>query len=70
MLRVKSREIDENLKVTGITYNETADIWSNTCMIFEMLTGNFLFDLLDFLFVSLELVLEYDCLDNFFIKKI
>jgi len=28
----------------GIKYNPTADIWSFACMIFEMLTGDFLFE--------------------------
>ena len=27
----------------GIFYNETADTWSFACMIYEMLTGDFLF---------------------------
>ena len=30
--------------ILGINYNETADLWSLACMIFEMLTGDFLFD--------------------------
>lgn len=30
--------------ILGINYNETADIWSFACMLFEMLTGEFLFD--------------------------
>lgn len=28
----------------GIDYNETADIWSFACMMFELLTGDFLFE--------------------------
>jgi len=27
-----------------MTYGTSADIWSNACMIFEMLTGEFLFE--------------------------
>jgi len=34
----------DNKVIIGITYNERADIWSNACMIFEMLTGDFLFE--------------------------
>ena len=30
--------------ILGINYNETADMWSLACMLFEMLTGDFLFD--------------------------
>jgi serine/threonine-protein kinase SRPK3 len=28
----------------GIHYNATADIWSFACMMFELLTGDFLFE--------------------------
>ena len=28
----------------GIDYNETADLWSFACMVFERITGDFLFD--------------------------
>ena len=30
--------------ILGINYNTTADNWSFACMIFEMLTGDFLFE--------------------------
>jgi len=28
----------------GIDYDATSDIWSFACMIFELITGDFLFD--------------------------
>lgn len=30
--------------IIGIKYLPNTDIWSNACMIFEMLTGDFLFE--------------------------
>lgn len=30
--------------ITGSKYNTTADVWSLACMLFEMLTGDFLFE--------------------------
>ncbi len=30
--------------ILGIYYNTTADVWSFACMMFEMLTGDFLFE--------------------------
>lgn len=30
--------------IIGNDYNHTADIWSLACMLFEMLTGDFLFE--------------------------
>lgn len=33
-----------NQTIIGVHYNPTADVWSFACMIFEMLTGDFLFE--------------------------
>ncbi len=30
--------------IIGIKYLPNTDVWSNACMIFEMLTGDFLFE--------------------------
>ena len=30
--------------IIGVDYNETADIWSLACMLFELLTGDFMFE--------------------------
>lgn len=40
---IQTRQYRSPEVILGISYNETADIWSFACMIFEMLTGDFLF---------------------------
>ena len=41
---IQTRQYRSPETILGINYNETADIWSFACMLFEMLTGEFLFD--------------------------
>lgn len=41
---IQTRQYRSPEVILGINYNETADIWSFACMIFELLTGEFLFD--------------------------
>jgi len=41
---IQTRQYRSPETILGIKYNETADIWSFACMLFEMLTGEFLFD--------------------------
>ena len=41
---IQTRQYRSPEVILGINYNETADIWSLACMIFELLTGEFLFD--------------------------
>lgn len=41
---IQTRQYRSPETILGVNYNETADIWSFACMLFEMLTGEFLFD--------------------------
>lgn len=41
---IQTRQYRSPEVILGINYNETADIWSLACMLFELLTGEFLFD--------------------------
>ena len=41
---IQTRQYRSPEVILGINYNETADIWSFGCMLFEMLTGKFIFD--------------------------
>ena len=41
---IQTRQYRSPETILGVNYNETADIWSLACMLFEMLTGEFLFD--------------------------
>ena len=41
---IQTRQYRSPEVILGIGYNHTADIWSFACMLFELLTGDFLFD--------------------------
>jgi len=41
---IQTRQYRSPEVILGIKYNESADIWSLACMVFELLTGEFLFD--------------------------
>lgn len=41
---IQTRQYRSPEVILGINYNESADIWSLACMIFELLTGEFLFN--------------------------
>lgn len=41
---IQTRQYRSPETILGIKYNDRADIWSFACMLFEMLTGEFLFD--------------------------
>ncbi|OMJ69572.1 hypothetical protein SteCoe_32661 [Stentor coeruleus] len=41
---IQTRQYRSPEVILGISYNHTADIWSLACMLFELLTGDFLFD--------------------------
>ena len=41
---IQTRQYRSPEVILGINYNESADVWSFACMLFEMLTGEFLFD--------------------------
>ena len=41
---IQTRQYRSPEVILGISYNHTADVWSFACMLFELLTGDFLFD--------------------------
>ena len=41
---IQTRQYRSPEVIIGAKYNTSADIWSFACMIFEMLTGDFLFE--------------------------
>mmetsp|Transcript_27005 Transcript_27005/g.26637 ORF Transcript_27005/g.26637 Transcript_27005/m.26637 type:complete len:485 (+) Transcript_27005:321-1775(+) len=41
---IQTRQYRSPEVILGINYNTTADLWSFACMLFELLTGDFLFD--------------------------
>jgi serine/threonine-protein kinase SRPK3 len=41
---IQTREYRSPEVILGGEYDETADIWSLACMIFELVTGDYLFD--------------------------
>ncbi|OMJ67335.1 hypothetical protein SteCoe_35522 [Stentor coeruleus] len=41
---IQTRQYRSPEVILGISYNHSADIWSFACMLFELLTGDFLFD--------------------------
>lgn len=41
---IQTRQYRSPEVILGIDYNHTADMWSFACMLFELLTGDFLFD--------------------------
>lgn len=41
---IQTRQYRSPEVILGISYNATADIWSFACMLFELLTGDFLFE--------------------------
>ncbi len=41
---IQTRQYRSPEVIIGVNYNETADMWSFACTIFEMLTGDFLFE--------------------------
>ena len=41
---IQTRQYRSPEVILGITYNESADIWSFACMLFELLTGDLLFE--------------------------
>ena len=42
--KIQTRQYRSPEVILGINYNETADIWSLACMIFELATGDYLFE--------------------------
>lgn len=43
-VEIQTRQYRSPEVILGISYNHTADVWSFACMLFELLTGDFLFD--------------------------
>ncbi|CAG9331140.1 unnamed protein product [Blepharisma stoltei] len=41
---IQTRQYRSPEVILGISYNYTADVWSFACMLFELITGDFLFD--------------------------
>eukprot|EP01017_Pseudomicrothorax_dubius_P036158 TRINITY_DN5153_c0_g1_i4.p1 TRINITY_DN5153_c0_g1~~TRINITY_DN5153_c0_g1_i4.p1 ORF type:complete len:729 (+),score=180.41 TRINITY_DN5153_c0_g1_i4:145-2331(+) len=41
---IQTRQYRSPEVITGVNYGPTADVWSHACMLFEMLTGDFLFE--------------------------
>lgn len=41
---IQTRQYRSPEVILGSKYNESADMWSLGCMVFELLTGDFLFD--------------------------
>lgn len=41
---IQTRQYRSPEVLIGINYNTTTDMWSFACMIFELLTGDFLFE--------------------------
>ena len=41
---IQTRQYRSPEVILGVNYNETADMWSLACMVFELVTGDFLFD--------------------------
>ena len=41
---IQTRQYRSPEVILGVNYSESADLWSFACMLFEMLTGEFLFD--------------------------
>ena len=42
--KIQTRQYRSPEVILGVNYNETADMWSLACMVFELVTGDFLFD--------------------------
>lgn len=42
--RIQTRQYRSPEVLMGIDYDSTADIWSLACMVFELVTGDFLFE--------------------------
>ena len=41
---IQTRQYRSPEVILGVNYNETADLWSLACMVFELVTGDFLFE--------------------------